>query len=87
MQKQIHGAEAGDAVHQLEAESAFNRCFFACRVDGGDEVIMSREQEAARAAGGIADGVPGFGRMTSTMRDQGAGKVLSGPAFTSSAFF
>ena len=60
VQQQVHRAEARDAVHQLDAEERAVLELLLLRsielVMLGD-VIMRREQESARAAGRIADGL------------------------------
>ena len=93
VKQQVHRAEARDAVHQLDAEERAALELLLLRpvelVMLG-EVIMRREQEAARAAGRIADRLrPAAGAITSTiaaMSGRGV-KYWPAPPFTSSAFF
>ena len=58
MKQEIHRAEAGDAVDQLDAEERAVLELLLLRpveLIMLGEVIMRREQEPARAAGRIAD--------------------------------
>jgi len=60
VEQQVHGAEARDAVHQLDAEERAVLELLLLRAVKGvvlGEVIVGGEQEAAGAAGGIADGL------------------------------
>ena len=86
MQQQIHGAEAGNAVHEFDAvkgavaELAFLR-FVELMVF--DQVIVGGEEETAGAAGGIANGLSGLGSHDFDHGgDEGTrGEILAGAAF------
>ena len=70
VQIQVHGAEAGDAVHDVETAQRVKTevlLLVAIEFIVLAEVFMRGQQESARAARRIVDGVAGFGRMTSTM--------------------
>ena len=61
VQQQVHGAEPGDAVHDLDAAAALRTSGASsgrCRARSAWLMIVMRgQQEAARAAGRIADGL------------------------------
>jgi len=91
-QQQVHRAEARDAVHQLDAEQrAVLEPLLLCLVQAGQprEVVMRGKQEAARAAGRVADRLARLrGHRVHHGRDQRARReVLAAPPLTSSAFF
>lgn len=63
VQEHVHRAQARDGRHQLHAvEGAGAQRLFLRLVEAGQacEVIVCREQESARAARGVADGLPGL---------------------------
>ena len=92
VQVEVHGAEPRRAVDDLPAaQRVVAQALLLVAVErivAGD-VVVRGEQEAAGAAGGIADGVAWLGRMTSTIAwISGRGvKYWPAPLLVSSAFF
>lgn len=92
VEEEVHGAEAGDAVHEFDSEQGAALELFLLRFIEARlfrDVIVRGEQEAAGAAGGVADGKwavrPGprfWGHDLDHGGDEGAGReVLAGAAF------
>ena len=93
VQEQVHRAQPRDAVHDLAAAQRLEAQVALLvaveeRVVAGD-VVVRGEQEAAGAAGRVADRLAGRGRITSTIAlISGRGvKYWPAPLLTSSAFF
>jgi hypothetical protein len=86
VEEEVHGAEAGDAVHEFDAEDGSVSELAGLRFIqpvGFEEIIVSGEEKTAGAAGGIANGLPGLRRHNFDHRgdERTGGEVLACAAF------